>query len=107
MIILLLTLAFARTFHPVVLVKVATTAHTHVSTCGTVVYVKHEADGDWHLTLSDGRVQLVAEIIPELPLPVPQKGQRIRVTGISREDRQHRWFELHPVLSWQAVASCR
>lgn len=94
-----------RTFHPVALKDIPTTKWTHVETCGTVALVKHEADGDWHIRLEDAAKHfIVAEIIPELPLKQPVKGQQIHVRGISREDRDHGWFEVHPVLSWTAAA---
>lgn len=96
-------------FRIVALAEVATTTHTHVCTRGPVVFVRRQSDGDVHLTLDDGRGRVVAEIIPQIPLPVPVKGQRIDVCGITRIDRAHRtarfpegWPEIHPVTSWRA-----
>lgn len=93
--------AVARTYHRVPLAKVATTKWTHIETCGPVVYVrymdpKHGGDGDWHVTLAEGRVKVVVEIIPLIPLVVPKKGQTIQVRGISRYDKGHGWAEIHP-----------
>ena len=80
--------------------EVATTKRTHVCTVGPVVYARRQADGDWHITLDDGTSKVVAEIIPQIPMPAPAKGQRIEVCGITRFDGWHKWHELHPVLSW-------
>jgi hypothetical protein len=78
---------------------VGTTRRTHVCTAGPVTYVRQQADGDWHVTLDDGTTRLVLEIIPRLPLPVPRKGQRVWACGITRDDHDHGWRELHPVES--------
>ena len=107
MALLLSLLLSARTFHPVSVANLPTSVHTHVSVCGVATLVKHEADGDWHLRLEHGGRFIVAEIVPELPRAVPKKGQTITVKGISREDKAHRWHEIHPVLSWTTTASCR
>lgn len=103
MILLLALLALAQDdgMHHVSLAAVATTTWTHVCTAGPVVYVRKQADGDMHITLDDGHAKVVAEIIPQIPLPAPKKGQRIEVCGISRYDKHHGWPELHPVTSWK------
>lgn len=88
--------ASGRTYHRVPLDQVATTKATHVCTSGPVVYVRKQADNDWHITLDNGRAKVVVEIIPLIPLPVPKKGQRIEVCGITRYDAHHAWGELHP-----------
>ena len=102
-------------YRSVPLAAVATTRHTHVCTVGPVVYVRRQGDGDVHVTLHDGRALVVAEIIPQIPLPAPTKGQRTEVCGITRIDRWHRtaqypagWPEIHPVTSWRSceVTSC-
>jgi hypothetical protein len=86
-----------RLYHPVTIERLQRPTHTHVVTEGTVVYRRKMRDRDWHVTIVDraGR-KLVVEIIPAIPLPVPKKGQRIRVWGISRADFQHKWSEIHP-----------
>lgn len=96
-----------RTFHRMPLGRLVATSYPRADVCGPVVYVRKQQDGDYHITLDDGRAQIVLEIIPELPLPVPKKGQRIRARGIVRTDRHHGFAELHPVLNWHAVERCR
>jgi len=92
--------------YPVVpLAQVATTKRTHVCTSGLVTYVRRQMDGDRHITLDNGHVKVVAEIIPQIPLPVPTKGDRIQVCGITRFDQWHRWPEIHPVTSWCAIGA--
>jgi hypothetical protein len=59
-------------------------------------------DGDWHVTLAEGETKVVLEIIPQIPLPPPKKGQRIEACGITRWDKRHKWPELHPVIRWTA-----
>lgn len=111
MIALLLAMALAdvpgRPYHPVPLEQVATTRHTHVETCGQVVYRRKMADGDWHLTLARGRVKVVVEVIPAIPLTIPRKGATVTVKGITRIDRHHAWAEIHPAEAIQVVPSCR
>lgn len=94
-------LAATDAYHPVRLDQVATTSWTHVCTTGPVVYVRKMADGDIHVTLDDGVSRVVAEIIPQIPLAKPRKGQRIEVCGITRYDKRHQWPEIHPVTRWQ------
>lgn len=96
-----------RPYHRVTLAQMATTRWTHVETCGPVVYRRQMADGDWHLTLSDGVARVVVEIIPALPLPAPKRGDTIRVRGISRRDSGHAdWPEVHPAEEITVVARC-
>jgi hypothetical protein len=110
MIALLLTLLAladgARTYHHVPLERVAASSWTHIETCGPVVYVRKQQDGDWHLTLAAGAATVVIEIIPAMPLAVPRKGQTIRVSGISRFDKGHGFVEIHPAEAIAVVASC-
>lgn len=105
MIALLLTWALSLDviWHRVTLKQMQDTSWTHVCTTGPVVYVRGMADGDIHVTLDDGAHKVIAEIIPQLPLDKPRKGQRIEVCGIYRWDKRHAWAEVHPVISWQAV----
>lgn len=95
-----------RTYHRVPLDRIATTARTHVETCGPVVYVRRQRDGDVHVTLDNGRAKVVVEIIPAIPLTAPRKGQRIRVRGITRYDKGHRVAEIHPAEQIAVVAAC-
>ena len=96
-----------RIYHPVPLKNLALTRWTHVETCGEVVSTRKMKDGDWHITLVWGQAKAVMEIIPKLPLDPPRKGQRIRVRGISRYDKRHHFFEIHPVESWEPVQACK
>lgn len=68
---------------------------------GTVSLVKREEDGDVHIRVEDGKAFAVCEIIPELPLPAPRAGDKIRIQGVVRHDGEHGWEELHPVTAWQ------
>jgi hypothetical protein len=97
---------YVRTYHPVALAAVAASRWTHVETCGPIVYLRRQADGDWHLTLDDGTAKVVAEIMPTLPLAIPRKGWTIVVRGITRRDTDHMWAEVHPVEAWRRVPSC-
>ncbi len=101
----------ARPYHPETIASLATSRHTHVELVGRVTLVKREADGDWHLRLSDGVRFIVAEIIPTLqpfdsrsgtilPFgPPPPLGSCVRVRGIRRFDNEtgHGWYEVHPI----------
>jgi hypothetical protein len=105
MITLLLALAleFSRPYHHETVDSLKTSTHTHVQVVGTVTLVKREADGDWHIRLSDEHGHfVVAEIIPAMPMAPPRMGQAIVVFGIRREDneRGHGWMEVHPVEKW-------
>lgn len=86
-------------WHHLPLEKVATTRWTHVCTVGPVVYRRKMKDGDWHITLDNGKAKLVLEIIPQLPLTPPRKGQVVQACGITRWDKGHGWAELHPVIT--------
>ena len=73
------------------------------SIIGVVKEVRKEADGDIHIQLTDNGKLVVCEIIPELKLEPPAKGDKVRVWGIVREDLWHGWFELHPVIGWEKI----
>ena len=77
--------------------------HTHAQTTGTVEVVRGESDGDVHVRLVDGQNMhfIICEIIPELPLPIPELGEKITVQGIHRYDYEHFWGEIHCVLHWE------
>lgn len=91
-----LVAAPSRPYHRVTVAQLASSKWSHVQVEGLVTYVRTQADGDVHVTIEDAGAIAVVEIIPAIPLPAPRKGQRIRVFGISRIDRDHAWPEVHP-----------
>jgi hypothetical protein len=105
MIGLLLALALSRPYHVETVASLAASKHTHVEVSGTVTLVRKEADGDLHIRISDGKIFVVAEIIPTLKpsaaFPVPTVGQCVRVRGIHRREWEPGhgggWEEIHPV----------
>jgi hypothetical protein len=107
LLVLLAVLAPERVYHRVPLDKVAASSRTHIDTCGPVVYVRKQQDGDFHVTLDNGKARVVVEIIPLIPLQAPKKGQTIRVRGISRFDKSHRFAEIHPAEQIDVVKDCR
>ena len=76
------------------------------SVIGTISDVQRSFDGDWHLNITsrDGSV-LVGEVIPEYQLPMPMRGDKVRMWGVVRYDMEHRWWELHPVMGWSHINS--
>jgi hypothetical protein len=81
------------------------TSHRKACTIGTVVYKRKQEDEDWHITIiNEKQKKLVAEIIPELPLVPPLKGDRVLVCGISGTDDHHKWNEIHPVVVWRKLS---
>ncbi len=71
---------------------------THVEVTGQVKSLGPRPDGDTHIQITDGNDFVVAECIPKLPCAViPEVGQTVTVRGISRYDREKRWYEVHPV----------
>jgi hypothetical protein len=98
-----------RVFHPVPLADVGRTVHTHVEVQGKVLTNRREADRDRHIILGDDSGhKLTIECIPEIPAILKQcaalkRGQQVKVQGISRIDRKHRWTEVHPVLHVQVI----
>jgi len=80
---------------------------THVEVEGYATYIRTEADGDLHIricdspkvTVMDRSRCVVAECIPKMPCPPPDKGSKVAVHGIKRFDneRGHMWAEIHPV----------
>lgn len=97
LLLLLLADPPGRRYHTVPLEQIASTRHTHVCTTGPVVYRRKMKDGDWHVTLDNGKAKVVLEIIPAIPLDPPRKGQVVEACGITRIDKHHRWAEIHPV----------
>jgi hypothetical protein len=77
---------------------------------GTVRDYRHEADGDYHLyVIPDGGMErfldprsrqygdLVVELLPGQPLPLPHPGEHVVFVGTWNYDRDHDWNEIHPV----------
>ncbi len=103
--VLLAALLAGRINHPVTIARMQLRRRpTHVCLVGLVAYVRHQNDGDIHVTLVNQRNQkVIAEIIPLIPLVAPRKGQKIEVCGITRRDEIHGWPEIHPVESWKGM----
>lgn len=77
---------------------------TKVAVEGEVDNVAPQADGDYHVVVSDVTgLALVTEFIPEIRLPLPKAGDRIKIWGIVRFDVLHNWWELHPVIGWELI----
>jgi hypothetical protein len=83
---------------------------TCVRYVGTIRNLKHEPDGDYHLYVIPDRGMerflddrsrefgdLVVELLPGQPLPLPQPGQRVEFFGTWAYDTEHDWNEIHPV----------
>lgn len=66
--------------------------HTHLCTVGFVASrPRREKDGDTHIRLCQGSLCVVLEAIPEAPVSLPRKGQKIKACGIQRWDSWHSW----------------
>lgn len=83
---------------------------TCVRYTGTIRDYRHESDGDYHLYVipdrgmerflddrSRGYGDLIVELLPGQPLPLPQPGRRVAFFGTWAYDTQHDWNEIHPV----------
>ena len=83
---------------------------TCIRYAGTIRNLKHESDGDYHLYVIpdpgmeqflDDRSRefgdLVVELLPGQPLPVPDAGEHVVFFGTWAYDTDHDWNELHPV----------
>ena len=87
-----------RQYFKVAIADMPPNHYTHVEITGKVTSVKSERDGDTHIQVSDGADFIIAECIPKLPCSViPDVGQTVTIRGISRYDRENRWYEVHPV----------
>ncbi len=92
-----------RTYWNVNLVTYAAvgSVHTHVVVTGYVAYAVCESDGDIHIkivpTIGATSPFIIAECIPSLPCVKPATSAQVRVSGISRRDAEHSWYEVHPV----------
>jgi len=117
--LLLLQPVFSRPYHLATPTTIVTSRHTHVEVVGRVSLVKREADGDWHIRVTDGKHFIVAEIIPTMtplmdgpdgpvarPLELPKYNDCVRVRGIRRLDNEagHGWVEIHPVEELAVIA---
>jgi hypothetical protein len=100
-------LQISRTYWPVALDSAAIGhfhKHTHVAVRGRVGYVASETDGDTHIQLVSAKgAFIIAECTPKEPCTKPIAGRTIEVRGISRQDSEHGWWEVHPVESWSYV----
>lgn len=82
---------------------------TKVAVEGIVEKIAHQPDGDYHIVIrplylpNAIPVFLVTEAIPEIKLPPPKVGDRIKIWGLVRFDVLHNWWELHPVIGWEKV----
>lgn len=92
---------------PVALEALASSRWTHACVVGPVVYKRRQQDGDWHITLDNGKAKVVLEIIPAIPLPVPAKGDVVKACGIVRIDKHHAWAEIHPVERIEVLRKAR
>ena len=87
-----------RQYFKVAIADMPINHYTHVEITGEVKRCIPEKDGDTHIQIFDGTDFIIAECIPKLPCSViPKAGQTVTVRGISRYDRENRWYEVHPV----------
>jgi hypothetical protein len=97
-------------FHPVSISDIESNTKPHVVAEGYVSEVRvNDEDGDLSFKLVDrlGEQErfIVCEIIDPIKLAPPAVGSRVRVYGVSRYDgeRDHNWYEVHPVLNIEVV----
>jgi len=80
---------------------------TKVAVEGMVEKVAKQPDGDYHIVMRPQSIPaglyLVTEAVPEIKLPLPKKGDRIKIWGLVRYDILHNWWELHPVIGWEKL----
>lgn len=79
---------------------------TKVSVEGIVDKISREPDGDYHIIMRPRYapgLYLVTEAVPEIKLPLPKEGDRIKIWGITRFDVLHNWWEIHPVIGWEKL----
>jgi hypothetical protein len=83
---------------------------TCVTYAGVVRDLRHESDGDYHLYVIPDRGMgrfldphsrqygdLIVELLPGQPLPLPHAGQHVVFVGTWAYDTGHDWNEIHPV----------
>ena len=87
---------------PIDTIAAGKTLATYATVVGDVSQVSHELDGDYHIRVEGEGAFLVLEIMPEFPLDPPHVGQQITAWGVVRHDGLHNWWELHPLVGWQA-----
>ena len=99
-----------REFHPVSIAEMERTTRPHVVAEGYVSEMRiNDEDGDLSFKLVDDLGQagpfIVCEIIDPIRVEPPSIGSRVRVYGVSRYDNQrnHNWYEVHPVLGIEVV----
>ena len=97
-------------FHEVNINEIEHNTEPHVVAEGYVAEVRiNDEDGDLSFKLVESLHQaepfIVCEIIDPIKLVPPPVGSRVRVYGVSRYDGKtdHRWYEVHPVLSIEMV----
>jgi anti-sigma factor RsiW len=97
-------------FHEVNIADIEHNTEPHVVAEGYVAEVRiDDEDGDLTFKLVESlhRAEpfIVCEIIDPIKLIPPPVGSRVRVYGVSRYDGKtdHRWYEVHPVLSIEVV----
>lgn len=79
-------------------------AKTKVAVEGIVDKIAKQPDGDYHIIITNTYgLPLVTEAIPEIKLPLPEVGNKIKIWGIVRFDEFHNWWEIHPVIGWEKV----
>ena len=97
-------------FHEVNIADIEHNTEPHVVAEGYVAEVRiNDEDGDLSFKLVESLHQtapfIVCEIIDPIKVMPPPVGSRVRVYGVSRYDGKtdHRWYEVHPVLSIEMV----
>ncbi len=94
---------FSMAFPDLVTAPANAHIHTHLCVTGFVQKTRKEKDGDIHVQLCQGSLCMVLEIMPELPVARPRKGQKIQACGVVRYDGWHSWWELHPLVRWEVA----
>jgi len=87
---------------PISTIAAGQSSTTYATVVGDVSQVSHELDGDCHIRVQAQGAFLVLEIMPEFPLAPPHVGEEITAWGVVRHDGLHNWWELHPLIGWQA-----
>lgn len=81
-----------------------------VAVTGIASVIKREHDGDMHISLTGvdpkwlnavnlrrSTQSLVVEVVPSIPMTMPQLGSRVTIVGPWVLDTQTGWLEIHPV----------
>jgi hypothetical protein len=75
---------------------------------GRVILIRRHNDGDYHVHLNpdvdckplmnpENEGVMVTEVVPERPVPLPNVGDYVEISGRWVLDRTKGWLELHPV----------